>query len=617
MKDLFVPLIVLVTMGSMLLPIPAPVLDFLIVTNICLALLLLISSLYISDTLKISALPTLLLVSTLYRLSLNVASTRSILGSGEGGKVIEAFGAVVIGGNLVVGLVIFLVITLIQFVVIAKGSERVAEVAARFTLDALPGKQMSIDADVRAGLIDFETARKRRNEMQTESRFYGALDGAMKFIKGDAIAGVIIAAINIVAGIALGLVSEGLSLSAAVSKYTLLTVGDGLVSQIPALLSALAAGIVVTKVSRGDGLNVAQELLAQMGQVKAAKFIIAGFCCALALVPGMPLVPFATLTILLLLSAILSRKAEPDSQEQATMFEPKRSPLVEVFIPTALAGKLGSENELKKEINRTREEIYASTGILLLAPNFSIDKNIENDFRIEIRGITAFREKIVSDNNLVLKQLMNALCHIIEKRKAEIIDDIQSRRLLDFLDKDHPELVASVVPGAITVTQLTEILRALARENLSIKPIELILQGIAESNVKADGTRAILEDVRVCMGRMIVNQHLGNDMKLSCLIVDTALDALIAKAERNGDPIPLEAVTLASDQICTFDYSSLVLVCSKASRALLRDCLKIRRVDIPVLAHEEISEDVELEVKSIVGSMDDEQTEKAIASLAA
>ena len=255
----------------MLLPVPPAVMDFLLVGNLILALVLFLSTLYIPDTLRLSALPTMLLLATLYRLALNISTTRNILSAGDGGRVVEAFGGIVIQGNLVVGVVIFLIITLVQFIVIAKGSERVAEVSARFTLDALPGKQMSIDADVRAGVIDVSTARVKRQDLQTESRFYGALDGAMKFVKGDAIAGIIITVINIVGGLAIGIISEGLPLPLAVTKYTTLTIGDGLVAQIPALLNSLAAGIVVTRVARGDDASLAGELLSQLGQVKRAK----------------------------------------------------------------------------------------------------------------------------------------------------------------------------------------------------------------------------------------------------------------------------------------------------------------------------------------------------------
>ncbi|NDC37695.1 MAG: EscV/YscV/HrcV family type III secretion system export apparatus protein, partial [Proteobacteria bacterium] len=338
-KELIVPLAVLGVLASMLLPVPPGVMDFLLVGNLILALVLFLSTLYISDTLKLSALPSMLLLATLYRLALNIATTRNILSSGDGGRVVEAFGTVVIQGNLVVGVVVFLIITLVQFIVIAKGSERVAEVSARFTLDALPGKQMSIDADVRAGLLDMSAARVKRQDLQTESRFYGALDGAMKFVKGDAIAGIVITAINIVGGLAIGILSEGLVIQQALSKYTLLTVGDGLVAQVPALLNSLAAGIIVTRVARGDDASLAGELLAQIGQVRRVKVLSAGLCVLLACIPGMPALPFLALGIVLVASAWLTPSETPaKALPQEHLFTPRPPPLLRVEVDPTGAG---------------------------------------------------------------------------------------------------------------------------------------------------------------------------------------------------------------------------------------------------------------------------------------
>lgn len=618
MKELFVPLALGAVLASMLLPLPPMLLDFLIVGNFGLSLLLLLSSLYVNDSLKLSALPTLLLIATLYRLSINIASTRLILGAGEAGHVIEAFGAVVISGNIIVGTVVFLVITLVQFIVIAKGSERVAEVAARFTLDALPGKQMSIDADVRAGLIDFETARRRRQEMQTESRFYGALDGAMKFVKGDAIAGIIIAFINIGGGLLIGLLMEGIEFKTALSKYTLLTIGDGLVSQIPALLSALAAGIVVTRVSRGDGATVSQELLTQLGQVRAAKYIIAAFCSAVIFIPGMPLVPFACLSVALLLSAILMKDSKSETALAAEVrFEPKRIPLVEILIDSRRADIFGTTHNLKIVTNYYRQKIYASAGLLLLPPEFSLSDELEESFQIKIRGIVAVCADFEGESpQAALENIMESFHALVERRKIDLIDDIQSRRILDFIDREHPELVSSIVPGSITITQFSEILKALCKEGVSIRQTEMILQGIAESEHKGEGTRMLLQDVRVALGPVIAERFLNSERKLPCLVLDAALDIALMRAERGERSIPSEALSALSTELAGVD-KNFVLIASKGARALLRDCLAQRRMTLSVLAHEEIPEDLELEVKSIVGRVNDEQTQTLISELAA
>ncbi|MEM9784547.1 MAG: flagellar biosynthesis protein FlhA, partial [Pseudomonadota bacterium] len=251
--QLMLPVLVIIILAAIVLPLPAIILDLLLVTTIAIGIVILMISLYVPNALALASFPSILLFTTMLRLSLNVASTRMILGQGFAGEVIKAFGNFVVAGNFVVGFVIFVIITIIQFVVIAKGSERVSEVAARFTLDALPGKQMSIDADLRAGLMDPDTARTKRAALGQESQFYGAMDGAMKFVKGDTMAGILISLVNLVAGLGIGVAQKGLTFGEAAKKYTLLTVGDGLVSQIPSLIMSTAAAIITTRVaSAGD-----------------------------------------------------------------------------------------------------------------------------------------------------------------------------------------------------------------------------------------------------------------------------------------------------------------------------------------------------------------------------
>ena len=263
-RDIVMPVGLLLVVGCMIIPLPPAVLDILLCSNLLFALLLVISALHIRDPLKLATLPSLLLMATLFRLSLNLATTRAVLGSGHAGKAVEAFGSVVIQGSVAVGFVLFLLITLIQFIVVAKGAERVAEVAARFTLDALPGKQMAIDAELRSGLLDSETARRKRLEVQMESRFYGALDGAMKFVKGDAIAGIVITFVNICGGLLIGLLVHELEFDVALRRYTVLTIGDGLLSQIPSLLNSIAAGLIVTRVQVDESSTLSSDLISHV-----------------------------------------------------------------------------------------------------------------------------------------------------------------------------------------------------------------------------------------------------------------------------------------------------------------------------------------------------------------
>ena len=292
--ELSVVLGVVIIVGLLVLPLPTVMLDLLLALSIAAALLILLVALYTRQPKDFSAFPVVLLILTLYRLSLNVSSTRLILGRGEAGRVIESFGQFVIGGDYVVGGVIFLILVGINFIVITKGAGRVAEVAARFTLDAMPGRQMSIDGDLSAGLIDDEEARRRREEVSREADFYGAMDGAAKFVRGDAIAGLLITGINILGGLFVGIVQRDMELAAALSQYTVLTVGDGLVSQIPALVISTAAGIMVTS-SSGHG-RVAVAIVRQLGRDSRPMWIASGFLASLAVVPGMPTLPFLALS---------------------------------------------------------------------------------------------------------------------------------------------------------------------------------------------------------------------------------------------------------------------------------------------------------------------------------
>lgn len=299
--DVGIALLLVLVVVMMVIPVPVAFLDILLATNITFGVVILLTTFYVKSALDISAFPSIILVATLFRLALNISTTRQILLNGDAGSVVRAFGYFVVGGNYVVGAVVFLILIIIQFMVITKGSERVAEVAARFTLDAMPGKQMAIDADLNAGNIDEEQARERRKNIQREADFYGAMDGASKFVKGDAVAGLIITIINIIGGLSIGVFQRGMEVGGALSTYSLLTIGDGLVSQVPALLFSTATGIIVTR-SAGEG-NMGSDILTSLTSNHRPLFIGAGLLLALAMIPGLPTIPFALLGVLMALLA--------------------------------------------------------------------------------------------------------------------------------------------------------------------------------------------------------------------------------------------------------------------------------------------------------------------------
>jgi len=617
----------------MILPMPTYVVDFMLVANLLLAFLLLVNAMYVSDPLKLSALPTMLLLATLFRLALNVTTTRLILSEGDAGKAVEAFGSVVIGDNVAVGLVVFLVITLIQFIVIAKGSERVAEVAARFTLDALPGKQMSIDADVRAGQIDFETARVRRQDLQTESRFYGALDGAMKFIKGDAIAGIIVVAINIAGGLAIGVLMHGLDIGAAAHKFTTLTIGDGLLSQIPALLNSLAAGLVVTRVVRGDGASLAKELISQIGQLRRVKAIVGVVSLFLAIVPGMPILPLISLAAVLIISAAMDRGTQSALPTQNTVkFAPKVPAVLALELTQAFGRAVIGAGALSSTLEQARQRAYDKHGLILKVPDISVASEGSPDYTIKLRGVvmakgTASTDLGSADLAEDIKRIGEAFDLIIERHATELIDDILTRRTLDQFESESPELVSAVVPGIITLTQLTELLKGLVREGITIRNFDLILQAVAESGPKAGGDRVLLEEVRIALKRVISSQYSDSTGRIVGITIEPTLDLALARVERENvvlDPKVLSAVVdeisarhAAFTQDAAPNGTGAVVVVSRRARRLLKDCLDMRGVKIPVLAHEEVLEEVCFTSCGSVTLTESELGEQVFESLAA
>jgi type III secretory pathway component EscV len=425
----------------MIFPLPAFALDSLIVVSISISLILLLASLYSSEPDKFTSLPTLLLICTVFRLSLNIATTRTILGSSEVPEVVIAFVNYVVQGDIVLGLVILTILSIVQFTVIAKGSERVAEVAARFTLDAMPGKQMAIDADLRSGIIPLTKARGRRLELHKESKLYGALDGAMKFIKGDAVAGMIITLVNITAGLLIGILRHDMSFSEAAEHYVILTVRDGLMTQIPALFTSLAAGIAVTRVSDPNGAYFGRELFDQLSAQPAtlgtASFILFGFAFA----PGLPTLPF--LVAASTEGAVAARrgflKEKVAEIAEAVEFRPRPVSQTTVRMTPALIEQLQQSGDFTSRIKDIRAELYNQLGIVLWEIALYIIQPTapgDSEYQVLIKGVPVFYSETLNSDTVtgttpVADDILASLTRILLDYREDLIDDTHTRILLD------------------------------------------------------------------------------------------------------------------------------------------------------------------------------------------
>jgi type III secretory pathway component EscV len=573
----------------MIIPLPEMMLDALLCSNLLFALLLVIGALHVKDPLKVATLPSLLLMATLWRLSLNLATTRAVLSSGRAGQTVEAFGGIVIQGSVVVGFVLFVLITLIQFIVVAKGAERVAEVSARFTLDAMPGKQMAIDAELRSGTLDPESARRRRNDVQMESRFYGALDGAMKFVKGDAIAGLVIALVNIVGGLAVGVALHDLEFGVAVRRYTVLTIGDGLLSQIPSLLNSVAAGLIVTRVQVNESSTLAADLLRQLGQFRTARLFVGCAAAILGFVPGMPHVVLLGVSALLLGSLAIPEGAEQqEAAETAEPFEPTLSNSVQVEFNRDVVPKLPPFSEVSGIIEKLRQYAFTKWGLVIQRPGLGLWNEPEGNFRILIRGMEVFRSESADGDIDIWEELNSEALRIIDQYKVDLIDDGATRRALDYVERDIPDLVTGVVPEVIPLTRLTSLLRALLREEITTKHLDVILQRLAEFGGKLND-RQLLAEIRIALAP-VVSAQVAKGNTIRGAVIEPVIDLVLGRAEEEGSLVSAELVELICDQVEQYvSDEKLILVASKRARAYLRDLVKVRWNSIPVIAHEEIA----------------------------
>lgn len=573
-----------------IIPIPLFLVDILLSLNISLALLILLISMYNKEALDFSVFPSLLLITTLFRLSLNITTTRYILSEGNAGQVIEAFGNFVMGGNPVVGFVVFIIIVIVQFMVITKGSERVAEVAARFTLDAMPGKQMAIDADLNSGLIDEREAKNRRLKIQGEADFYGAMDGASKFVKGDAVAGILITLVNVIGGFIIGVLIQGMPMAEALSRFTILSVGDGLVSQIPALLISTGTGIVVTRATSES--NLGRDFIDQLFNNYKIMFIISGVLFFLALTP-LPFIPYMLLSLIFLGSGLnmlrrsrIEERAPEIGEEQDNVEEIRRPenvlPLLNVdpielefgygIIPLADKSQGG---DLFDRLVMIRRQCALELGIVV--PMIRLRDNIQlqpNEYVIKIKGVEVSGGEILFDHYLAMNPgiadgeikgidtvepafglpakwidekereraeifgytvvdppsiISTHLTEVIKKHAHELIGRQDVKMLLDNLKETHPTLVDEVIPSLLSIGDIQKVLSNLLREGVSIRNFSNIMEALADYGQVTKDTDMLTEYSRQMMFRSITKQFISRD-DAKVITLDPDLERIIMES---------------------------------------------------------------------------------------
>ncbi|HEX7387876.1 MAG TPA: flagellar biosynthesis protein FlhA [Castellaniella sp.] len=679
------PVLILMVLAMMILPLPPFILDLLFTFNISLSVMILLVAMFTRKPLDFAAFPSVLLFATLLRLSLNVASTRVVLlnghkGPAAAGHVIEAFGHFLVGGNFAVGIVVFIILVIINFTVITKGAGRIAEVGARFTLDAMPGKQMAIDADLNAGLIGEEDARKRRAEVGQEAEFYGAMDGASKFVRGDAVAGLLIMVINILGGLIVGVAQHGMSFSNAGSVYTLLTIGDGLVAQIPALVISTAAGVVVSRVATDQ--DVGQQMMGQLFANPSVLFITAGILTLMGLIPNMPHVAF-----LLLAAALggggwmvrqrqeqerLAAEKEPHREQEEAVAAASEASWDDVSPIDPLGLEVGyrlislvdhqQNGELLHRIRSLRKKFAQEMGFL--PPVVHIRDNLEikpTDYRILLFGVevgrgvaqtghwlaidpggvtaplqgtptkdpafglpavwidsTAREQAQIAGYTVVDAATVVAthLNHLMHRYGARLLGRQETQQLLDRVGREVPKLVEDLVPKTLSLPALQNLLRSLLDEDVPIRDMRSILESVTEHAPRLAGLNPagtgpnldeLLAQVRVVLGRAIVQHWFDNDQELRVIGLDARLERVLTQAMGvNGALEPGLAENLLKDTQRIVQQQeergdAPVLIAPPVLRASLSRFLRHHLPHMAVLSSAEIPDERVIRVTAVIG----------------
>ena len=638
----------------MIVPLPTWALDTLVAVNISGGVLLLLLAIYVANPLEFSVFPSVLLISTLFRLSLSIATTRMILLHGEAGHIIDTFGNMVAGGNLVVGLVVFLIITVVQFIVIAKGSERVAEVAARFSLDAMPGKQMSIDSDLRSGLIDKDEARRRRRVLESESKLNGSLDGAMKFVKGDAIAGIIII-INLLGGLAVGVLQQGMPMSAAAIKYCILAIGDGMVTQIPALLGAMSAGLLVTRTTDDEHDKHLGDAIGRQLTAKPRVLLVAGGLCVLfAAVPGFPAVVFGLLGIAFFATGALltpalrerwdrwvapkvvavRRRAADAPDLMSTDAIPAR-PNVPLLLELP-SGRLNAEGsrellhglegvldhfQLHLGLRLPRIDVHAvqSPGAAHAASNEPGALALEGQggqpgWRLMVHEVPVAQGAMFGDG--APAALSGAVHEALRRNASLFLGTQETNHLLTRASVDLPDVVKETL-RALPLARVAEILRRLVEEEVAIRNLRDILETLSDAAQREKDVFALTELVRIGLKRQLCYRYAPAG-RLSALLIDPSIEEMLRAAVRvNGGVQQLALDPAQTTQLiqkfteAIARHQPVAIVTAVDIRRHVRKLIEVECFDTPVLSYHELIPTLHLGVLAHVGKDDAPMLETA------
>lgn len=675
--DIMLVFLLVAIISLMILPMPTILMDGLIAANLGFSVILLMMSIYIAKPTAFSTYPTLLLFTTLYRLSIGISATRLILLKAKAGDIIFTFGTFVVGGNLVVGAVVYLIITIVQFLVITKGSERVAEVAARFTLDAMPGKQMSIDADMRAGLIDMTEAKRRRNEVEKESQLYGAMDGAMKFVKGDAIAGLIILAVNILGGIAIGVLQKDMELARAVQTYSILTVGEGLVSQIPALFNSVTAGIIVTRVTSEEIKNLGADIGGQIIAQPKALLIGGALIVVMALIPGFPKLQFIMIGLLVGGSGYTLYKFSTNPpQEMPGMMsllpagqraagkKPAEGDEFALMLPLLIEIDSSVQESIRpevfnEELLQIRRALYYDLGVPFPGISLRFNRQIEagtytillqeipmsqgklrpgmllvreKEENLKILGMDYVLEKKFLPNLpaiwvdqryreqlekagipfMDLSQVLTYHLSILLKRHAgEFIGLQETRILLDKIEEQFPELVKEV-QRVLPVQKITEVLKRLVQEEISIRDLRSIIESLIEWGQKEKDVILLTEYIRSSLKRYISYKYSGGQNILGVYLLTPDLEETFRKAIRQTsggsylslDPqVSKKIIEAIKKEVgdLTESIRKPVLLTSMDIRRYVRKLIEQELYDLPTISYQELTQEIIIQPLEKIG----------------